>query len=86
MVGIFRNGKGAVGHILGDREEGKLSLVSGSISKREKDSFDNRYASSPKYISDDIINIIALPVQIKRGSKNDVPHSATNPRLLNAPL
>ena len=38
MVGIFRNGKGAVGHILGDREEGKLSLVNGSISKREKDS------------------------------------------------
>ena len=40
MVGIFRNGKGAVGHILGDREEGKLSLVNGSISKREKDSLD----------------------------------------------
>ena len=40
MVGIFRNGKGAVGHILGDREEGKLSLVNGSISKRENDSLD----------------------------------------------
>ena len=40
MVGIFRNGKGAVGHILGDREEGKLSLVNGSISKREKDSLE----------------------------------------------
>ena len=40
MVGIFRNGKGAVGHILGDREEGELSLVNGSISKREKDSLD----------------------------------------------